>query len=450
VEPSFIKIFLFIIIIYAVAPTAVIRLVGIGAVSRAPRGRGRVVLTFDDGPDPRYTPQILDILRQYQVKASFFVVGYKAREHPELLRRIAGEGHEIGNHGYKHRIMWLLGPGSTIREIMETNHAIEECTGQKPCYCRPGWGLFTLFSIWYCWLKNQKVVLWTFMSWDWIKKATPDSITRKVLGRVKDGSILLLHDSDSTPFTAEGCTSQVVAALPSILDGLEERGLKVTPLREIAPLQTRKLTFKRLVQRIWSIVDRLIRKISGIKELESGRSAFYYVALRCYRGKDWTMPDGSLLRPGDLFLELHVNNDRLLGLINENMPVERTAIIAMREVRQCLPVVARMLNSGERFSGVKALFGITLLHRGLDRLGFTAYEMKPGIVKTIVGLYEHWLLGLYHPGGFKKLNTYREKLTPKYVIMTREELMRRYLNAPKPSEPPMSCVQADDSLKDVL
>jgi peptidoglycan/xylan/chitin deacetylase (PgdA/CDA1 family) len=128
---SFLQILFLLFLAYAVAPTALIRFGRVGAFSRAPKGGGRVALTFDDGPDPVYTPQILEILKKYQVKACFFLVGSKARTNPELVRQIVKAGHEIGNHGLWHKPVWLLGPWSTARDINETNRIIEEFTGQK-------------------------------------------------------------------------------------------------------------------------------------------------------------------------------------------------------------------------------------------------------------------------------------------------------------------------------
>lgn len=425
----FIKIIFLSVFVYSLAPTALIRLGHVGAVARAARGQGRVALTFDDGPDPNYTPQILDILNRYQAKACFFVVGSKVREYPELTRQILKAGHAIGNHGFTHKAVWLLSPRATRREITDTNLAIEEMTGQKTVYCRPAWGLFNLFSICYCWLKGLKVILWTYMSWDWTKKATPDSICRKVLGRVKDGSIIILHDSDSAPGAAKGSPAQVVEALPRILDGLEQKGLQVASMEEIINSK-KKLTLRKLFRRIWSSVDVLVRRLSGITDMPG--SKIWRIALRRYRGGEWAMHDGTVLKPGDHYLELHVNNDRYMALIDENMSVERASIIAMREVLNGLPQLAEYLNSDKKLKSVNVAMGITILHRGLGRIGFTVVDMKPGIFKTFTGWYERWLLGVFHPGGFKKQKSYREKLIPKYVIITRQDLVKKLTPALTP------------------
>jgi len=415
------KIIFLCVFLYALAPTLLIRLGRVGAVARAARGYGRVARTFDAGPDPKYTPQILDILNRYQVKACFFVVGSKVRAYPGLTRQILQAGHAIGNHGFRHKAIWLLSPRATRREIAESNLAIEELTGQKTMFCRPAWGLFNLFSIWYCRVNGQKVVLWTYMSWDWTRKATPESICRKVLGRLKDGAIIILHDSDSAFGAAKGSPAQMVEALPRILEGIEEKGLRVAPLDEILNYK-KKLTLRHVFRRLWSFVDMLARRLSGITDMPN--SKIWRIAVRRYRGKEWTMHDGSVLKPGEHYLELHVNNDRFMALIDENTSVERASIIAMREVLNGLPQLAEFLKSDKKLENINVVMGITLLHRGLGRIGFTVADIKPGLFKTFTGWYERWLLGVFHPGGFKKQKSYREKLVPKYVIMTRQDLMK--------------------------
>lgn len=239
-DVSLTKLFLVIFLLYGVVPTALIRLTGIGAVSRAPAGRRHVAITFDDGPDPRYTPRILDLLEKHQIKACFFLVGQKAREHPEIVRRIAAAGHEIGVHGYSHKPAWLLGPRATAREIDKAILAVEEVTGQKPLYFRPAWGLFNLFSPIYCRKKGVKFILWTYMSWDWTKKATPQSIIQKTLRRLADGAILVFHDSDTAPGAAPGSPEKVVAALSVIIEELKSRGLAVVPLKETGILRNKR------------------------------------------------------------------------------------------------------------------------------------------------------------------------------------------------------------------
>jgi len=423
------------LLIYNIIPTLLTRFGQVGVISRARKGEGKVALTFDDGPDPRYTPQVLDILERYQVRACFFVNGIKARSHPDLIKQIALAGHEIGNHGFRHKAAWLLGPGATTREITETNRIIEKLTGQKTRFYRPAWGLFNLFSLWYYWHKDLKVVLWTYMSWDWDKRATAESVTRKILNKIRDGVILILHDSDSNPGASPGGPARVVDALPKILEEIKQRGLQVVPLEEIVLNKSNKPALKKAILLLWGLIERLIRRVAGIKDLGNGNTSIWRLALRRYRGKEWKMPGGFALRAGDYYIEIHLNNERLLELLdlnNENTSIERMAITAMWEVRRGLPELARLMKNDEKFSKAKVLLGITLLHRGAERFGFAVYDLKPGIFRTVAGWYEKMLLALFHPGGLKNLKSYRDKLSPKYVVMTREELMRRYSPAGTP------------------
>ncbi|MDD3653345.1 MAG: polysaccharide deacetylase family protein [Desulfotomaculaceae bacterium] len=420
------KFFIVLLLAYAIVPTIIIRLGNIGILSRAPRGEGRIVLTFDDGPDPRYTPRVLEILARYQVKACFFVVGAKAKSYPDIIKQIALAGHEIGNHGFRHLAAWLTGPRATASENIATSRVIEEITGQKPRFYRPPWGLFNLYSLWFFWSKGLEVALWTYFSWDWTKHATPESITRKVLSRIKDGVILILHDSGSGPGAAPDGPAKMLAALPRILEEVKNRDLRVVPLKEVAIKKGNRPTYKRLALLVWGLIDRLIRRLSGIKDLDSGSKSIWRLALRRYRGQEWTMKDGSALREGDYYLEIHINNDRLLSLINQNMSVERMSIIAMREIRNGLPELAELMRHDQRYSMAKILLGITILHRGSERFGFTAYDLKPGLFRFVSGCYEKMLLALFHPGGLKNLKRYRNELSPKYVVMTRQEIMRRY------------------------
>ncbi|OPX88388.1 MAG: hypothetical protein A4E53_02026 [Pelotomaculum sp. PtaB.Bin104] len=184
---------------------------------------------------------------------------------------------------------------------------------------------------------------------------------------------------------------------------------------------------KKIALVLWGWIDRIIRRLSGIRELGDGKASIWRLALRRYRGQDWAMKDGTLLRKGDYYLEIHINNDRLLALIDQNTSVERMGIIALREVCNGLPEVAKLMQSGQRYGMAKVLLGITLLHRGTERVGFTAYDLKPGFFRTVTGWYEKMLLALFHPGGLNNLKRYRQGLSPKYVVMTRQEIIAQYL-----------------------
>ncbi|MBE3587777.1 MAG: polysaccharide deacetylase family protein [Thermoanaerobacteraceae bacterium] len=426
---SMFKLLTFLLGIYALLPTALARLCHLGVIWQGTRGGGKVAVTFDDGPHPVYTPRVLDILKEFNVQACFFVLGEKARAHPELLARMIAEGHEVASHGYRHQFPWFLGPRAAAREIREANRVISEITGQPPRLYRPPWGLFNLFSLFHSSLNGQKLVLWSFMSWDWGRRATPASIARQVLSRVRDGAILVFHDSDDTPGAAPGSPEKMLQALPLILKELPQRGLTITPLAELEarPEKPRPHWLKRFWQKIDLLIVRLLR-VADIPM--NGRPTLFRLAKRRYHGKPLVLDDGTVLRPRDPIGELHLNNEVLKEITGQGKDPERIALLTIKELRRSLPALAQWINNSPRLKNIRAVVGLTMLHAGVKRLGFSIFD-PPGTIKRLAAWYQSWLLSLYHPEGKKRLAGHRGKLSPKLVIMGREELLRRYLPAEK-------------------
>src|SRR5213595_2165544 len=196
------------------------------------QGAGRehqVAITFDDGPDPRWTPKILDILKAANVKAAFFLVGVNAERYPGLVRRIVNEGHEIGNHTYYHPNLALCWPEHIRLELNATQLLLETITGRATTLFRPPYAADTspsqlseLTPLQIAQDLNYLVVLENIDPQDWAKPGA-DIILQRVKQQRHDGSIVLLHD-------AGGNRSQTVAALPRILEWLHTRGDTVVPL----------------------------------------------------------------------------------------------------------------------------------------------------------------------------------------------------------------------------
>jgi peptidoglycan/xylan/chitin deacetylase (PgdA/CDA1 family) len=420
---SLFKIITFLVGVYALLPTVLARLCHIGVIWQGPRNGRKVAITFDDGPDPTYTPRVLDILKKYGIKACFFVLGYKARAYPELITRMVAEGHEVASHGFRHHFPWFLGPRALFREVRESSRVIADITGRPPRLYRPPWGLFNLFSLLHSHLFGQRVVLWSFMSWDWGRRCTPESITRQVLSRVREGSILVFHDSDDTPGAASGAPEKMLAALPLIIEGLRQRGFSVAPLAELyAP---RKNFWQRLGQKI----DSLVVRLSGIEDLyHEGRSTLFRLRVKRFRGRTLKLSDGTLLRSRDPIAELHLNNEILQEITRTGKSPERIALLALKEARRSLPALARWASNAPQGKEIRAVLGLTMLYRGAERLGFTICD-PPALLKKLATWYQGWLLGLYRPEGRLRYYRHRDKLSPKIVAMGREELIRRYLQA---------------------
>src|SRR5947199_571921 len=192
-------------------------------------GEHQVAITFDDGPDPRWTPQILDILKAANVKAAFFLVGVNAERYPGLVRRIVNEGHEIGNHTYYHPNLALCWPEHIRLELNATQLLLGTLTGRSTTLFRPPYAsdtspsqLSELTPLKIAEDLNYLIVLESIDPQDWSKPGA-DVILQRVKQQRRDGSIILLHD-------AGGDRSQTAEALPRILDWLHKRGDTVVPL----------------------------------------------------------------------------------------------------------------------------------------------------------------------------------------------------------------------------
>jgi len=185
----------------------------------------RVALTFDDGPHPRWTPAILDVLRRHDVRATFFVIGENARRHPDLLRRIHSEGHEIGCHGDSHA--WttpFFAPTRMEGEIRRCLASVREATGVTPRFYRPPIGIRCPRHVGVPERNDLELVGMARRGYDTSRGLDPAALARRVVGAAGGGEILALHDGEEPlhPVSREA----TVAALPAVLDGLAAKGLR--------------------------------------------------------------------------------------------------------------------------------------------------------------------------------------------------------------------------------
>lgn len=193
-----------------------------------------IALTFDDGPYPPYTNQILDILREYQIPATFFLIGQNAEKHPELVRQIAAEGHQLGNHTYQHVDLLTVGRKKSEEEIDRTNRIVEDITGIKMSIIRPPHGFRDPLVMEVMAEKQLEVVEWSVMARDWTNPGV-DTIVNRVVSRVQNGSIILLHDGDG--IASQASRAQTVEATRHIILALAAKGYKFVTVSEIVKKQ---------------------------------------------------------------------------------------------------------------------------------------------------------------------------------------------------------------------
>lgn len=185
-----------------------------------------IALTFDDGPNSKTTPQILDILKRNDVKATFFVLGKYAERNNILLKRIAAEGHVIGSHTYTHASGLITDINKIKRELTRTNDVIYKYTGQKVRYFRPPFGFENWRFLNEAELSDYTIVLWSLDAADWNKKTEQD-ITNRILKWVKGGTIIMLHDGGAH-------REAVIEALPVVIKELKNKGYRFVTIDEMA------------------------------------------------------------------------------------------------------------------------------------------------------------------------------------------------------------------------
>jgi peptidoglycan-N-acetylglucosamine deacetylase len=181
-------------------------------------------LTFDDGPHHEGTPAVLDILAAAGVSATFFLVGEQVRRNPTLPGEIVAAGHGIGLHCDRHRNLLRLTPRQTREDIDRAQATIEDATGKTVGLYRPPYGVINPFALRLARRRGWRTLLWSDWGRDWEKRATPESIARRVSEGAGPGAVLLLHDADD--YSAEGSWRRTAAALPRVIENMSTRGLR--------------------------------------------------------------------------------------------------------------------------------------------------------------------------------------------------------------------------------
>jgi peptidoglycan/xylan/chitin deacetylase (PgdA/CDA1 family) len=201
-------------------------------VRSLPQGNG-VALTFDDGPHPASTPAVLDALAAHGVKATFFVIGRHAQKHPDLLRRIAADGHALGNHTLDHDHFGVNGNRAYWdRQLGETQNIVADITGRPPFVFRPPMGFKTWHVAAAARACGLPMIGWSVRAFD-TRPSTPDALAARILRRTTGHDILLLHDGvDPARAAKNPSASQLhtAAALPALIRGIREKDLTIAPL----------------------------------------------------------------------------------------------------------------------------------------------------------------------------------------------------------------------------
>jgi len=206
-------------------PYVVVKHLGVGIHRRGRASDARfVALTFDDGPDPIATPRLLASLRRHGAKATFFVSGDAARAHPQLVRQLIAEGHDVGSHGFAHR--HALFERWPLAGFFDTRRALDQLDallGRRTRFFRPPFGAYSWSVLLAIWIARVQPVNWSVESHDWHPRYAPSDVVTKILDEARPGAVIVMHDG------GRGAEKSVPSIEPVLL-GLAARGLVPVPL----------------------------------------------------------------------------------------------------------------------------------------------------------------------------------------------------------------------------
>jgi peptidoglycan/xylan/chitin deacetylase (PgdA/CDA1 family) len=203
-----------------------------GTVFRVPTAEKLVALTFDDGPSPVWTPKILDQLKKAGIKATFFMLGEHVARYPDIARRVAVEGHEIGNHSYNHHVLLYYTTDELEAEIKDAEKTIKDVTGKTTVYFRPPKAWLTDAEKRKIKRMGYTVVLWSLNSKDWVT-FDDKHIRRYLLRHIHPGDIILFHDSGGAFAVEGGDRRETVKTIFRLSEQLRDRGYRFVTVSEL-------------------------------------------------------------------------------------------------------------------------------------------------------------------------------------------------------------------------
>ncbi|MDO3409040.1 polysaccharide deacetylase family protein [Saccharibacillus sp. CPCC 101409] len=419
---------------YAFIPGLISRIFGFRAFRKG-KSETEFALTFDDGPDPRYTAMLLDLLKRYEAKATFFVVGSHAHQHPELLKRMQAEGHSIGIHNYVHRTNWLMRPGSVRKQVNRTNEVIERVTGQRATYYRPPWGIVNLFDL--VGRNELKIVLWSGIFGDWRKRLGEERLLKRMRRKMRGGEVLVLHDCGATLGANDKAPENMLRALERFLQEAYGKGLQsVTVERLMAATKKARgkemgkiSPMKKMLVGAWLIYERGFRFVFRLREAEN--APLYHFRQTRYSGRPLELGNGDTLVKGDSIVELHFDNKMLFEFGSRSRSAVQLAIMMIRGTEQSFPGIADYIRRDPELSRAKAVYAVSMVNRGPEQFGFRVHDLPDGLFARATRLYLKLLLWVIHPSGGARLQEQSDFLVPKVMVMPMHTMLTRDFKADK-------------------
>ncbi|MFD2116417.1 polysaccharide deacetylase family protein [Paenibacillus yanchengensis] len=419
--------FFYVMTFYAFLPGLISRIFGFRVFKKG-ETKKEIALTFDDGPDPVYTEKLLDLLARYNAKATFFVVGAHAKPFPELLQRMHREGHTIGVHNFEHKSNWFMRPKTVKRHIDQTNDIIEAATGHRSNYYRPPWGIVNLFD--YSNLGHMQIILWSAMFSDWRTRVGAKRLEKRMLKKLRPGEVLLLHDCGRTMGADVDAPANMLLALEAYLEAGQQQQFTFVEIGQLIKLTDQKRVnqlspLKKTMIASWLAYEKMFHKVFRLKQVGTSQQPVMHYRVITYKGEQVELQEGTNLKKGDDVIELHFDNKLLSGIALRSKTPIAAALRLLREVEGALPQLADQVKVDTTASRAKAVYGVTMIHKGADRLGFMIKPLSQNLFSYISKVYLHVLMRvLTKPKSRREKSSrhHKMKLSPQMLLMSMQKL----------------------------
>jgi hypothetical protein len=360
---------------------------------------------------------VLEVLERFGARATFFLIGTRAEQHPETVRAIVDAGHEIGSHTHTHRHLWLLPPGRTRDEMNRAAETLAAITGAPVRYFRPPWGKFNLAAYRHAPRLRQQRVLWSLRPEGWRPARDPQAIVRAVDLRLHPGAIIGLHDATHAP----GRATHTVDALPAILDRLATRGYRCVTLGELLDAPPAAARVRGLASRAWDLYERAWARLYRLEPV--GDVGLLAIGPATHRGPTVTLGDETVIAAGDAVCELHFDRHHVMRL-HADLPPRRVIFALRRDSERSVRQLAALVARDPRYATVKAFRGTTLFWEGTTYFGCEVRTLEGRWMPRFFAWYLKMLMARDHPLGWSRLQG--RNLEPRVVWLSRQELLRRY------------------------
>ncbi len=386
-------------------PYALVQVLNLGLVRVGRAREAGLALTFDDGPDPETTPQVLDALREAGVPATFFVLADRAEAHPELIRRMLAEGHEVHPHGEVHRHAWTRAPWGVWQDVQRAAERLQRLTGVRPTYYRPPHGAYTLATVLALRAAHLTGAHWTVEAHDWRPDFTPEDVTRRVLEHARPGGIIVMHDAGPG-------AENTIPALPGLIAELRAREYVFRPLGALQGLAP--VTPADLPRRLLNVVDARFDRKYGVRRAGVRANSGFRLGPSPL-SQDVTLQDGTVFKRGTPGLEIHIDSFRMVDV---GLRYGVTTLMP-----RALQDVARELESDPAWREAPFIFTVGTFWGILGPFGFELHEAPP---------FTAWRLTLWTRliRAVFQSDPVRRPLEAKMAIIRREDLIARYRDLP--------------------